>query len=136
MDMLEIHAAVLVSSITSYHEFLLYFKKDEKIVYGFVEGKDDPSFYCGLIDSHMPTELEVKLVPSGNKDKVLKVFEEMDCPRYPKKRVCFSVDQDLSDFIEGNRHPGENLYVMDNYSIETEAMNIRTMERIRWESSA
>lgn len=130
MDMLEIHAAALESSITSYHEFLLYYKKNEKIVYGFVEGKDDPSFYCGLIESHMPNEWEVKLIPSGNKDKVLKVFEEMDWSSYPKKRICFFVDRDLSEFIERIRHSGENLYVTDNYSIENEAMNIRTMKRI------
>lgn len=130
MDMLEIHTAALESSITAYHEFLLYYKKGEKIVYGFVEGRDDPSFYCGLIANQLPTEWDVKLIPSDNKDKVIKVFEGMDWSRYPKKCICFFVDRDLSEFIDGNRYSGENLYVTDNYSIENEAMNIRTMERI------
>ncbi len=131
MDMLEIHAAALASSdISAYHEFLLYYKKGEKIVYGFVEGRDDPSFYCGLIEGHLPTEWEVKLIQSGDKDKVLKIFEEMDWSSYPKKRVCFFVDRDLSEFIGAYSHSGENLYVTDNYSIENEAMNIRTMERV------
>lgn len=131
MDMLKIHAAAIASSdISAYHEFLLYYKKSEKIVYGFVEGKDDPSFYCGIIEGHLPIEWEVKLIQSGNKDKVLKIFEEMDWTSYPKKRVCFFVDRDLSEFIGGSKHFGENIYVTDNYSIENEALNIRTMDRV------
>ena len=44
MSMLSIHQAALESSNTVLHEFLLRYKIQGKIVYGFVEGKDDPSF--------------------------------------------------------------------------------------------
>jgi hypothetical protein len=76
----------------------------------------------------LPDGWNIKLIRSGNKDKVLKAFEEMDWSRFPKNRVCFFVDRDLSEFLGGETHSGENLYVTDNYSIENEAVNFGTME--------
>ncbi len=130
MDMLETHASALESSNVAYHEFLLCYRTREQIVYGFVEGKGDPSFYRGLIESNLPEGWDVKLIISGNKNKVLRAFDEMDWLRFPKKRICFFVDRDLSDFIEGESRSSENLYITDNYSIENEAANFGTMKRI------
>ena len=52
--MLEMHAAALSSKVASYHEFLSRFSKFKKVVYGFVEGKEDPCFYRGFIDFFSP----------------------------------------------------------------------------------
>ena len=128
MDMLKIHAAALEGSITAYHEFLQYYDCSKKRVYGFVEGKDDPSFYRGLIESNLPDDWEVKLIISGRKDKVFEVFDKMDWSRFPKKGVCFFVDRDLSEFL-GESYSGENIYVTDNYSIENEVVNFFIMQR-------
>lgn len=130
MDMLETHEIALESDNVTYHEFLLCYKVRGKTVYGFVEGKDDPSFYRGLIENNLPDGWEIKLIRSGNKDKVLKVFKKMDWSRYPKRRICFFIDRDLSEFLGGCAAQGDNLYITDNYSIENEAINFRTMERI------
>lgn len=128
MDMLEIHAAAMKSSITLYHEFLQYYKPNEPIVYGFVEGKDDPSFYRGLIENNLPDGWKMRLIISGSKDKVLEVFDDMDWSRFPKKCICFFVDRDLSEFL-GGIQSRENIYVTDNYSIENEIVTFDIMER-------
>lgn len=47
MTMLQIHAAALSGPAPTYHVFLGRYRKAAKCVYGFVEGKDDPSFYRG-----------------------------------------------------------------------------------------
>ncbi|MHC1754114.1 MAG: DUF4435 domain-containing protein [Methanosarcina sp.] len=130
MGMLEVHENALNSSNVPYHEFLLPYKVAERVVYGLVEGKDDPSFYRGIIEHSLPDGWNVELIRAGNKNKVLKVLNSMDWSRFPKKCVCFFVDRDLSEFM-GEEHPsGENLYVTDNYSIENDAITFGTMKRV------
>lgn len=128
--MLEIHDAALNSSIVPYHKFLSRYKATECAVYGFVEGKGDPSFYRGKIESYLPDEWDIVLIPAGNKNKVIETFNKMDWSRFPKKRVCFFIDRDLSDFLDGEQLSAENLYVTDNYSIENYAITFGTMTRI------
>lgn len=130
MGMLEIHEDALNSSIVPYHKFLNRYKATACAVYDFVEGKEDPSFYRGKIESYLPDEWDVVLIPAGNKDKVLEAFNEMDWSRFPQKRVCFYVDRDLSKFLDGEQPSAENLYVTDNYSIENDVITFGTMTRI------
>lgn len=130
MGMLEIHAKALNSSNVPYHEFLLSYKTNAFAVYGFVEGKDDPSFYRGIIKNYLPSGWNVELIRAGNKDKVLETLDGMDLSRFPKKRVCFFVDRDLSDFLGEEQPSAENLYVTDNYSIENDAITFETMQCI------
>jgi hypothetical protein len=54
MDMLNVHAAALANGKIAYHEFLLCYRAGQKLVYGMVEGKDDPCFYRGIIDQILP----------------------------------------------------------------------------------
>jgi hypothetical protein len=129
MEMLEIHQAALASGNIPYHEFLLCYKSGNKIVYGIVEGRQDPCFYRGLIESILPNGWEVRLIKAGSKKKVQRVFVDIDWTRFAKKRVCFFVDRDLSDFLGGEKHFGENLYVTDKYSIDSEIVNPKTFER-------
>lgn len=130
MGMLEIHANALNRSNVPYHEFLLSYKATERIIYGFVEGKDDPSFYKGIIENYLPSGWDVELIRAGKKDKVLETLNWMDWSRFPKKRVCFFVDRDLSEFLYGEQPSAENLYITDNYSIENYAITFRTMKRV------
>ncbi len=128
MNMLGIHASALESFTVAYHDFLYQYRRDDQIVYGFVEGRDDPSFYRGFISGMLPDGWKVKLIISGNKNNVFRVFDEMDWSRFPKKRLCFFVDRDLSMFLDEETRSGDNLYITDNYSIENEAVNFETME--------
>lgn len=130
MTMLEIHATALASVNTSYHEFLLKYKTNSKVVYGLVEGKEDPSFYKGLIEHNLPAGWEIELIKSGCKDKVLKAFGVFDWTRFSPKRICFFVDRDLSAFMPEPAFAAENIYVTDNYSIENDAINVGTLKRI------
>ena len=121
MTMLQVHADALNSISAAYHEFLLRYKVSANIVYGILEGKEDPMFYRGLIERQLPEGWEVELVPAGCKDNVLRAVDAFDWTRFSPKRICFFVDRDLSDFISEVAVSRENVYVTDNYSIENDA---------------
>ena len=128
--MLQIHATALNAQVAAYHEFLLRYSKTAKVVYGFVEGKDDPSFYRGFIDHLLPNDWEVELWPAGNKDHVYRIHADMDWRRFPKTRICFFVDRDLSDMIPEGLISDSNIYVTDGYSIENDLVKKGTCRRV------
>lgn len=127
--MLDIHVAALNSKIASYHEFLSRYSKIKKVVYGFVEG-NDPCFYRGFIDHAIPADWEIELWAAGNKNRVYQIHKDIDWRRFPKKRVCFFVDRDLSDLIPEKLVRDINIYVTDGYSIENDIANKGTCKRI------
>src|SRR5271166_738579 len=113
-----------------YHEFLLAFTAQHQVVYGFVEGKDDPCFYRGLIDSVLPGRWSVRLIASGNRKMVVTILENMDRVRFPCGRICFFVDRDLTDFLCTQKYYPENLYVTDGYAIENDVVTHETFGRV------
>lgn len=117
-SMLEVHNKALNEVDEAYHNFLLMYKKDAQCVYGFVEGKDDPAFYRCLIETQLPEGWSVKLIPSGNKDKVLRSFQSFNWIDYSKNRICFFIDRDLQDFLNPPQQLETNIYITDGYSIE------------------
>jgi len=130
MSMIDIHAAALSSKIASYHEFLSRYIKNAKVVYGFVEGKEDPSFYRGFIELLIPADWRVELWPAGNKDRVYEIHRDIDWRRFPKSRVCFFVDRDLSDVIPERLAQDANIYVTAGYSIENDVVSKTACHRI------
>lgn len=130
MEMLQVHARALKDGSAAYHEFLLHYKANARVVYGIVEGKDDPMFYTGLIERQLSDGWEVRLVPAGCKENVLSALRMFDWTRFPRKRVCFFADRDLSDFLQEVSVKADNLYVTDNYSIENDAVNFHTFKRL------
>ena len=130
MSMLQIHAVALQSTQTAYHEFLLKYRPNETVVYGFVEGKEDPMFYRGLIEQALPKGWEIELIKAGNRDTVLKSHADFDWSRYSAKRICFFIDRDLTDFLGPKSTPAENIYITDGYSIENEALYFGTFRRL------
>jgi Protein of unknown function (DUF4435) len=117
-SMLEVHSQALKDVDEAYHEFLSIYRKDTQCVYGFVEGKDDPVFYRYLIESQLPEGWSVKLIPTGNKQKVLRSFQSINWIDFSKKRICFFIDRDLQDFLASPPKVDTNIYVTDGYSIE------------------
>lgn len=99
MSMISIHAAAIDGRAAAYHEFLTRYAKRERVVYGFVEGKDDPCFYRGFLELLIPETWEIELWPAGNKDQVYRIHQYIDWRKFPKARVCFFVDRDLSKLI-------------------------------------
>jgi hypothetical protein len=128
--MIGVHESALSSCNTVYHEFLLTYKESRNEVYGFVEGKEDPMYYAGLIENRLPPEWSVRLVRSGNKRKVLEVFELFDWDRFDKNRICFFVDRDLSEFIGDVGFVDNNMYITDGYSIENAIATPSTLIRV------
>ena len=130
MTMIEIHSAALSSKIASYHEFLSRYAKAAKVVYGFVEGKEDPCFYRGFIELLLPDDWRVELWPAGNKERVYEIHRNIDWRRFQKARICFFVDRDLSDVIPENLQQDTNIYVTTGYSIENDVVNRAACHRI------
>ena len=130
MSMLDVHAVALEAAGGPFHEFLLSYKAARPVVYGFVEGKEDPSFYRGFIEQALPVGWSVRLIRSGNRDAVLTNLKDMPWERFPRSRICFFIDRDLSQFIDAEQVAAENLYVTDNYSIENDVVNRDVFERV------
>lgn len=132
MTMLQVHKDAINSKNTVYHEILLsyYNKNKTNIVYGIVEGKEDPMFYRGIVEQQLPKGWELELVLAGCKDNVLRAVNAFDWTRFSPKRICFFVDRDLSDFMLDGTVCSENVYVTDNYSIENDAVNIGVLKRL------
>ena len=112
------------------HEFKIRFKKNCNIIYGFVEGKDDPSFYRGFIENIIPSDWSVELWSLGGKDGVIDIYSYLDWRRFNKHQIVFFIDKDLSEFIKEAAPKDINIYVTDNYSIENDIVNANTCDRV------
>lgn len=130
MSMIEVHSASLTRRVSCYHEFLTRYSQTKKVVYGFVEGKDDPCFYRGFIENQLPDEWDLELWSAGSKNEVYLTHRDFDWSRFPKQRVCFFVDRDLSTMIPETNMNDINIYVTDSYSIENELVKRGTCRRI------
>ncbi len=118
MSILDIHKTALENKISALHEFLTGYKKNEKIIYGFVEGKDDPVFYTSYIESMIPEDWELKLFSSGGKNNVIRIYDKLDWRTFKKNRICFFVDRDLSEMIPEKITIDKNIYITTGYSVE------------------
>ncbi|MGN7611949.1 DUF4435 domain-containing protein [Magnetococcales bacterium HHB-1] len=112
------------------HIFMTEYGKRRQYVYGFVEGKDDPSFYKNFIDHILPEGWESHLWWAEGRQNVLEVFKRLDWQRFDRLQICFFIDRDLSDFIEEDRVEEDNIYVTDGYSIENSIVNEYTFRRV------
>lgn len=135
MSMLQIHRSALTEIIVPYHSFLTQQAKCKRKLFGFVEGKDDPSYYQGHIQSIINNdEWEVVLIeagfPKGNRDRVLLLLNAIDWNRFSSKQTTFFVDRDLSDFFPDQQIEKANLYITDYYSIENNIVSIYTLKRV------
>lgn len=108
-----------------------YCKYDCRVCYGFVEGKDDPSYYRVVIKSKLPADSSIILYPSGGKENVSYIYKQIDWQCFSKKRIVFFMDRDLSCIVEDeNIVHDENVYITDKYSIENEIVSGDTLEGV------
>ena len=129
MNMLSIHSDARDSANARYHEFLTEYSATAAVVYGFVEGLQDPCYYRGLIDHALPSTWRVRLWSVGGKKVVHKIYRLFDWRRFAKRRVCFFVDRDFLD-LAPEEHPEDiNIYTTDDYSIENSLVNTQTCHR-------
>jgi hypothetical protein len=128
---LEVHSRAAQRSNVFLHQFLTDYEKNNKIIYGFVEGHDDPSFYRNFIDNIFPNnEWSVCLYPVGGKQKVLSILKDLNWRIYKKNQIVFFVDRDLQDFLNEKLPSNSNLYVTDFYSIENYIVSSYMFERL------
>lgn len=128
--MIKIHRKAIDSISPLYHEFLSRFKKNNKSVYGFVEGKEDISFYIGFIQQIIPADWKIDLWAAGNRDKVIQLHSTINWSKFQRARIVFFIDRDLSDFI-GEQLPNySNIFITEGYSIENYIINRTTCNRL------
>ena len=118
MNMLNVHASALAYVNEAHHVFLLKYKKNAPVLYGFVEGKDDPMFYRYAVQGMIPAHWTIELIPSGGKDKVKNVLDAFDWSRCPENQICFFLDRDLDEICGISLPDRCNVYITDGYSIE------------------
>lgn len=108
------------------------FKKDSsKVCYGFVEGKDDPSYYRTIIKQKIDSDCFIILYPSCGKEIVKYVYEEIRKRNYPIEKIVYFMDRDLSCIInDTNIINDPYVYITDNYSIENDILNEDTLESV------
>lgn len=102
------------------------------VCYGFVEGKDDPSYYRTIINKFLPQGCSIRLYPSNGKANVKYIYDKLsESNRYPNNRISFFMDRDLSCIVEdSNLIESERVYVTDNYSIENDLLSEDTLENV------
>lgn len=134
MSMLDEHRLALETVNEAYHEFLLRYRAGNLSVYGFVEGKEDPSFYRSVIERFLPEDWAVELFVSGNRKKVLDTEAAFDWDRFSRQQIAFFIDQDLVHFLDPAISYAPNVYVSDGYSIEnsivTKEVFIRLLQEV------
>lgn len=132
MGYLELLRGEQDSKNVMYIEFLAEYQKNTQgnICYGFVEGKDDPSFYRCLINHHLPQGGKIRLFLAKNKRGVIELYKHFDWRRFNKNRIVFFVDRDLSVFTQEDILVADNVYVTDNYSIENDIINEEVFESV------
>lgn len=91
----------------------------ENKCFGFVEGKEDLTFYQKHIDSIIG-EGKCILYFSKGKAGVKFSFDKInECDKYDKKKIVFFRDKDLSEYMEDSSMIyGNNVFITDFYSIE------------------
>ncbi|KAA6314669.1 hypothetical protein EZS27_034750 [termite gut metagenome] len=129
--MIDIHKQALDSSQIVLHEFKSRYNRNSNIIYGFVEGKEDPCFYRGFIENNIPSSWKVEIWPSGSKSNVYLIYSKLDWKYFNRNQVLFFVDRDLSDFVNEEKYiKAKNIYITDNYSIENDIVTKNTCDRI------
>jgi hypothetical protein len=113
-----------------YINLLQQYKKSDKSIHLFHEGKDDPSFYTNFIKNILGEEYKLYFYNSGNKDKVLKDYKKINWSTYKKHRVLFFTDKDYSDILGLKHITDENIFVTKYYSIENYLVTKEVVERI------
>lgn len=129
MDILATLAEAKASPNVPYHEFISQYSSYKKIIFGFIEGKDDPSFYKNFIDSRLPRHWNSCLIQAGNKKQVIEIYSRLKWSSYKRNQVLFFVDRDLSDYIDEQVPTAKNIYITDGYSIENSILSPDTFER-------
>ncbi len=128
--MVETHKEAISKTISLYHEFLSRYNKRRKAIYAFTEGKEDLSFYRGIIDAILEEGWKVEIWHAGNKSKVFELYDKVDWETFNRHQILFFVDRDLSEYLENAQRIEDNIYITDLYSIENYYVEEQTFERV------
>ncbi len=130
MSMLKIHEESKSAAKLLYHNFINEYRRDKAYIYGFVEGKTDPSFYVGMAEEMLTRRWEVDFRPAGNRDRVLELWALFDWTRFDQNQILFFVDKDLADFCENSSISALNIYITTYYSIENYFVTPQVCKRV------
>lgn len=118
MSFLDMLSNALSSDNVTYHNFLLNYDRNKKIIHAFFEGKTDESFYGTFIRLLKPENWRLKTYICGNKNNVFDHHEQLATKHQVHQPLLFFVDKDLDDIIPITREVSNNIYTTSYYSVE------------------
>jgi hypothetical protein len=118
------------SDITVLQYFLLHFKRKEKCIHAFFEGRDDPSFYTNYFENNLPKNYVFKIYKCNNKKSVYYIYHQLKARNVPKELSLYFVDKDLSDYLGEEWDRDVNIFTTKYYSIENYMVNKTVLKRI------
>ena len=127
MSLLDILDAKILTPAASYIKILSEYKTDNDVIFCFVEGNEDISFYSQFIERHKENEL--KFIVCNGKENVIDNYNNLSWSFYDKKRVLFFIDKDFDDYIGNALINDENVFVTELYSIENYLVNEITLRK-------
>jgi hypothetical protein len=130
MTMLQVHKQAISTQQPIYHEFLLRYSNGCKVIYGFVEGKEDPCFYRGFIEHGLPDGWNIEMWTAGSRNNVLMLLGQFDWSRFSRQQILFFVDKDIVPFLGITDPTAQNLYITDKYSIENSIIDRMVCDRV------
>jgi len=130
MDFLNSLKQAAKSDNSVYIRLLQQYKKDEKSLHLFYEGKDDPSFYTNFVYKYVAKETPIYFYNCKNKKAATNNFKKNDWRVYKKYRVLFFIDKDHSDFVGEKIPSSSNLFITKYYSIENYLVTSTMFKRI------
>ena len=131
--MIQVHRTALEEVVIPYHEYLTSFKENR--LFGFVEGKDDISYYLSKIavvvdDANWDIKIIEAGYPKGNKEKLFRLLDLIDWNKHSRKGTVFFADRDVDDLLGIDIPKADNLYITDKYAIENDVVSFDTLKRV------
>ena len=107
-------------------EFKQKYKPNANTCYLIVEGRDDIAFYkCVCV--RYPALYDAEIIPAGCRKNVISTYSSLDWDYYPRNRIFFFVDRDLSEITGEYTPSAPNIYITDEYSIENSIFNLQLL---------
>lgn len=130
MDFLSVLKQAAKSDNSVYIRLLQQYKKEEKSLHLFYEGKDDPSFYTNFVHKYVSKETPIYFYNCKNKNAAINNSKKIDWRVYKKYRVLFFVDKDHSDFVGEIIPSSSNFFITKYYSVENYLVTSTMFKRI------
>ena len=100
-----------------FHEYTLAVSKNEKLIFLFFEGEDDPCFYMTYLSPLLDGKEYIEYICNG-RDGVIKTYDLISRDPRHTNSAMFFVDKDHTDFLNFKTPVANVIFQTDYYSFE------------------